>query len=73
MALIRRSRIEVRPMSQSQPSRDANLDETLSREMAAAPAEPLLPVEKKLISFSLILGVVLLGLLLWLSQRWFPV
>jgi hypothetical protein len=35
-------------------------------------AEPLLPVEKKLIAGSLILGLVLLGLLVWVSHRFFP-
>ena len=34
--------------------------------------EPLLPVEKKLIVGSLVLGVVLLGLLLWVSRVFFP-
>ena len=34
--------------------------------------EPLLPVEKKLILGSLILGVVLLGLLMWISRAFFP-
>ncbi len=34
--------------------------------------EPLLPVEKKLIFGSLALGIVLLGLLLWLSRVFFP-
>ena len=34
--------------------------------------EPLLPVEKKLILGSLVLGVVLLGLLLWVSRVFFP-
>jgi hypothetical protein len=34
--------------------------------------EPLLPVEKKLIVGSLALGVVLLGLLMWLSRVFFP-
>ena len=47
-------------------------DPDLSREMAAMPDEPLLPVEKKLIAGSLILGIALLGVLLWLSQLWFP-
>ena len=47
-------------------------DETeLAREMAAIPEEPLLPVEKKLIVGSLLLGVVLLGVLYWLSQEFF--
>ena len=34
-------------------------------------AEPLLPVEKKLIAWSLILGLALLGLLLWISSTFF--
>jgi hypothetical protein len=34
--------------------------------------EPLLPVEKKLISWSLILGVVLLGILVVVSYAFFP-
>jgi hypothetical protein len=34
--------------------------------------EPLLPVEKKLIAGSLILGVVLLGVLMWISRVFFP-
>ena len=34
--------------------------------------EPLLPVEKKLIGWSLGLGVVLLGLLIWISNKFFP-
>jgi hypothetical protein len=34
--------------------------------------EPLLPVEKKLIAWSLIVGTILLGVLVWLSYRFFP-
>jgi hypothetical protein len=34
--------------------------------------EPLLPVEKKLIAWSLILGVVLLGILIVISYTFFP-
>jgi hypothetical protein len=34
--------------------------------------EPLLPVEKKLIAWSLIVGTVLLGVLVWVSYRFFP-
>ena len=46
---------------------------TLAEELAAIPYEPLLPAEKKLIAGSLILGVVLLGFLLWISATFFPV
>jgi len=35
--------------------------------------EPLLPIEKKLIGWSLVLGVVLIALLVWISQTWFEV
>ena len=35
-------------------------------------AEPLLPVERKLVGWSLAVGVVLLGLLVWLSYTFFP-
>jgi hypothetical protein len=41
--------------------------------MAAIPYEPLLPIEKKLIVGSLLLGLALLGVLLWVSHTYFPV
>jgi hypothetical protein len=34
--------------------------------------EPLMPVEKKLILWSVGLGAAALGLLVWLSYRFFP-
>ena len=34
--------------------------------------EPLLPVEKKLIGWSIGIGVALLGLLVWVSYTFFP-
>jgi hypothetical protein len=34
--------------------------------------EPLLPVEKKLIGWSIGLGVTLLGVLVWVSYTFFP-
>jgi len=34
--------------------------------------EPLLPIEKQLIVGSLVLGVVLLGILMWISRVFFP-
>jgi hypothetical protein len=43
-----------------------------SDELKKMEYEPLLPVEKKLIAGSLILGIVLLGLLIWLSNTFFP-
>ncbi|OAI47890.1 hypothetical protein AYO44_08640 [Planctomycetaceae bacterium SCGC AG-212-F19] len=38
---------------------------TMAEELASQPYEPLLPVEKKLIGWSLVLGIVLLGVLWW--------
>jgi hypothetical protein len=47
-------------------------DASLRREMMTLSEEPLLPIEKQLIAGSLILGVVLLGLLVWASATFFP-
>jgi hypothetical protein len=44
-----------------------------AQELARVRGEPLLPAEKKLIVGSLALGVVLLGVLLWVSFTFFPV
>ncbi len=57
------------PTSQPTPPEESRLAE----ELAAIPFEPLLPIEKRLIAWSLILGIVLLGLLIWLSSTLFPV
>ena len=34
--------------------------------------EPLLPIEKQLIAWSLVVGAGLLGILLWISHTFFP-
>ncbi len=34
--------------------------------------EPLLPIEKKLIGYSIILGIIGLAVLVWISYTWFP-
>ena len=44
----------------------------LADELKKMEYEPLLPVEKQLIVGSLLLGVALLGLLVWVSRVWFP-
>ncbi len=44
----------------------------LAEEMEKMEYEPLLPVEKKLIVWSIALGVVLLGALTWVSYTFFP-
>ena len=47
-------------------------DAKIKDEMEKMEYEPLLPVEKKLISWSLILGAVLLVVLIWVSYTFFP-
>jgi hypothetical protein len=47
-------------------------DPKLSDEIKQMEYEPLLPIEKRLIAWSLLLGVGLLGLLIWLSRTFFP-
>jgi len=44
----------------------------LAEELKKMEYEPLLPVEKKLISYSLIIGAALLGILIWVSYTFFP-
>jgi len=44
----------------------------IADEMKQMEYEPLLPVEKKLIGWSIGLGVVLLGILVWASYTFFP-
>ena len=41
-------------------------------ELHNMPVEPLLPIEKKLIGWSLGLGVVLMLLLVFISRTYFP-
>ena len=48
-------------------------DAETARELARVEAEPLLPAEKWLIGGSLALGILLLGVLLWISRTYFPV
>jgi hypothetical protein len=55
------------------PGPEEPLQPSLAEELAAIPYEPLLPVEKWLIASSLILGVTLLGILVWASATFFPV
>ncbi|MGA2401092.1 MAG: hypothetical protein ABSG91_05215 [Syntrophobacteraceae bacterium] len=50
----------------------ANEQSKLADELKTMQWEPLLPVEKKLIGWSIGLGVVLLGILVWVSYTFFP-
>lgn len=54
------------------PVVEAPMETKLIDELQKMEYEPLLPVEKKLISWSLIIGVVSLGFLYWLSVTFFP-
>jgi hypothetical protein len=56
----------------SEQLRESSEPGQLADELAKMSCEPLLPVEKKLIGGSLLLGAVLLGLLVWISYRYFP-
>jgi len=53
----------------SEPNERARIGD----ELAKMHAEPLLPIEKKLLAWSLIAGVVLLGLLVWTGNSALPV
>ncbi len=44
----------------------------LADELQRMQREPLLPIEKKLITGSIILGIVLLAALTWASYTFFP-
>jgi hypothetical protein len=52
--------------------KDMNEQPKIADEIKKMEYEPLLPVEKKLIAWSLILGSVLLGILVWISYTYFP-
>lgn len=43
----------------------------LAEELQNMPYEPLLPVEKKLVLWSVLLGLFLLGALVWATQTFF--
>jgi len=45
----------------------------IGEEIAKMHTEPLLPIEKKLIAWSLILGVVLLAVLIWTGNASIPI
>ncbi len=47
-------------------------EQKISKEMEKMAYEPLLPVEKKLILWSFIIGFASLGILVWISYTFFP-
>jgi cell division protein FtsL len=44
----------------------------ISEELEEMEYEELLPVEKKLILWSIAVGIILLGILIWVSYTFFP-
>ena len=48
-------------------------DTKIADEMKKMEHEPLLPAEKKLIGYSLALGIILLGILVWINYAFFSV
>ena len=54
------------------PAVEPPVEAKLIDELQKMEYEPLLPVEKRLIVWSLVLGVTLLGILVWVSARFFP-
>ena len=48
-----------------------NEEPKLAEELQKMPYEPLLPIEKKLIVWSVLLGLFLLGALVWINQALF--
>ncbi|MDA8138823.1 MAG: hypothetical protein M0036_09235 [Desulfobacteraceae bacterium] len=44
----------------------------IADEMRKMEYEPLLPVEKKLIGYSIGIGIILLGILIFISYEFFP-
>ena len=45
----------------------------LTEELQKMEYEPLLPIEKKLITWSIVLGVALIAILVWVSNAFFEV
>ena len=50
----------------------AGEESNIGKELRQMPVEPLLPVEKKLIGWSLAVGAVLLVFLVWATKALFP-
>lgn len=59
--------VEEKPVQQKQESQLVSELQKMEQQY-----EPLLPVEKKLISWSVGLGFITLGLLIWVSYTFFP-
>jgi len=56
------------PRNQARPPQS---EPDVAEELRKIPYEPLLPAELKLVGWSLLLGIGLLGVLLWISNTFF--
>jgi hypothetical protein len=61
--------LDTQPKTNSRQNLDSQ--PKLADEIKKMEYEPLLPVEKTLIGWSIGLGVVLLGILIWISNTFF--
>jgi hypothetical protein len=68
-----RSVTEKAKLPQPEPAERPKPDEEpkLTEEFQKMPYEPLLPIEKKLVLWSVLLGFFLLGALIWASRTFF--
>jgi hypothetical protein len=57
---------------EEEPVVPAEEEPRLVTELQKMEYEPLLPVEKKLIAYSIGLGILLLFVFVWISQTFFP-
>lgn len=67
--LIEKPKIAPEPVPARQPMPAE--EPKLAEELHKMQYEPMLPVEKKLVLWSVSLGVILLGLLMWASHTFF--
>jgi len=63
---------EVKLPVEEEPTVEPQVEAKLIDELQKMEFEPLLPVEKKLIGWSIGIGIVALGFLYWISHTFFP-
>jgi hypothetical protein len=57
---------------EEKPELEPPVEARLIDELRKMEYEPLLPVEKKLIGWSIAIGIIALGFLVWVSYTFFP-
>ncbi|SFM97572.1 hypothetical protein SAMN05660836_02172 [Thermodesulforhabdus norvegica] len=60
------------PLTANKEGVDMAEEPKLAEELKKMEYVELMPVEKKLIGYSLGLGIILLGILIWVSYTFFP-